>query len=148
MHEDRLPRSTGGKIRDRGLGFHVLHRVHADAEMRQQRPGQHLAQFKINRRAAGRRAVAAAVAAECAEESAVARAGVHAVQTIDDVQALFEGLQCGDGFRQFRLRQGAAALHASRDAGRRIKPLILQEKDHPLWPTARAPCSRPADFRE
>ena len=87
MHEDRLPGAAGRQRRNRGLGRHVLNRVHADAQMRQQRLRQHLAQFIIDRRCTGRHAVTTAIAAERAEEGAVGRAGVDAVQPVDDVQA-------------------------------------------------------------
>ena len=136
MHEDRLARSARRQVRDRGFGLHVLHRVHADAEMRQQRLGKHLAQIIVNRGAAGRHAIAAAVTAERSEERAVRRAGVEAVQTVDDVQTLLEGLKRLDRLRKLRLGQRTAARHARRNAGLRIESLVLQEEDHALGPTA------------
>lgn len=43
MLEDRLPGTAGRQRRKRGRGRHVLDRVHADAQMRQQRLRQDFA---------------------------------------------------------------------------------------------------------
>ena len=100
MHEDRLPGATGRQRRDRGLGGHVLNRVHADTQVGQQRLRQDLAEFIIDGRGARRDPVTTAIAAERAEEGAVRGAGVLAVQAVDDVQAFFVGFQGLNGLRQ------------------------------------------------
>ena len=130
VHEDRLARATGRQVGDRGLGLHVLHGIHADAQMGQKRLGKDLAQLVVDRGSAGRHAIASAIAAERAKEGTVRGAGVHAVQTVDDVQAFLEGLQRLDGLGQLGCGQRAAVAHSRRDAGLRVEALILHEEDH------------------
>ena len=107
MHEDRLPGAAGRQRRNRGLGRHVLNGVHADAQMRQQRLRQDLAQFIIDGRSTGRHTVTTAIAAERAEEGAMRRAGVHAVQAVDDMQSFLVMVRVhsiGSGSFGFRQR--------------------------------------------
>ena len=132
VHEDWLARATGREIRHRRLGLHVLQRIHANAKMRQQRLRQYLAQRVINRRATRRHTVAAAITTQRTKERTVRRAGVNPMQTVDNVQPLLVRLQRLNRFRQLRLGQRTAALHASRNCRQRIKPLILHEENHPL----------------
>jgi hypothetical protein len=78
----------------------------------------------------------------------VRRTGVDTVQAVDDVKSVFKGLQRLDRLRQFGFGQRATVFHTRRDAGLRIKALILHEKDHPLWPTVGGSGSRVADSRK
>ena len=140
VHEDGLSRTAGRELRNRGLDRHALHGVHADAEMRQQRLRQDLAQFIIDRRCSRRRTVTTAIAAQRAEEGAVVRIGVHAVQTVNYVQTLLVRLQSLYGFGQFRLSKGTTVFHARGNSRRRIEPLVLHEENDAL---GRATTSRP-----
>ena len=105
VHENRLARATRREICHGRLGLHVLQRIHADAKMRQQCLRQRLAQRVINGRPTRRHAVAAAVPAQRTKERTMRRAGVHTVQTVNDVQPFLVRLQRLDRLRQLHLGQ-------------------------------------------
>ena len=93
---------------------------------------ENLAQLVVNRRSARGNAVTAAVAAEGTEKGTVGRARVNPVKAVDDMEALLEGFERGNGFGQLRLRERAVRRHPGGDTGRGIEALVLQEKDDPF----------------
>ena len=105
VHEDRLTRAAGRKIRHCRLSLHVLDRVHADAQMRQKRFGQRVAQRVINRRPTRGHAVAAAIATESAKERTMRRAGMGAMQPVNNLQSLLVRFQRLNRLGQFHLSQ-------------------------------------------
>ena len=105
--------------------------------MREKSFGKSFAQFVVDGGSGGRDTIAASVTTECTEEGTVRRAGVLSVQTVDDVEAVFEFFEGLNGLGQNSSGEGRAILHARRDAGSGIKPLILHEKDDPLGTSAR-----------
>ena len=98
--------------------------------MGQQRLRQNLTEFVVDGGTAWGYAVAPAIAPESPEEGTVIGAGMESVQTVDNVKAFLERLQCLDRFRQFGLCQGSAVDHALGDAGLRVESLVLHEEDH------------------
>ena len=128
VHEDGLTRAAGGEIRHGGFRGHVFQRVHADAQVRQERFRQNLAQLIVDGGGDRRRAIVAAITTECSKESTVRGTRVQAVQTIDDVEPLFKRLQRCDRLWQFGLSQRAAVLHARRDAGAGFKALVFAKR--------------------
>ena len=93
MHEDGLPCAAGGQVRDRRLGCHVLHGVHADAQMRQERLRQGIAELIVNGGCTGWHAIAATITTERAEEGTVRWTGMQAVEAVDDVESFLVRLQ-------------------------------------------------------
>ena len=94
IHENRLPGTTGRQGRQRGLGRHVLNRVHADAKMRQQCLGQYLADFIVDGRSTRWHTITTAVATQGTKESTVRGTGMRTVQTVNDVQPVLKRFQC------------------------------------------------------
>ncbi len=99
MHEDRLRGTAGRQRRNGRLGLHVLHRIHTDAQMRQQSLRQYLAQLIIDRRSAGRNSITTSIATQRTKEGAVRRTGVQAMQTVDDVQSFLVRFEWTDRLR-------------------------------------------------
>ena len=73
--------------------------------MGQQGLRQRFAQLVIDGRSTRRHTVTTAVTTKRAKESAVRRAGMHAVQTIDDVQSFLKGLKRFNGLGKLGLGQ-------------------------------------------
>ena len=132
VHEDRLPRAAGGQVCDRRLGLHVLDGVHADAQMRQQCLRQSFADFVVDRRCTWWHTVASAIPAQRAEERAVRRAGVGAMQTVDDMQAIFVWLKRTDRLGQRDLGQRSTVLQSLGNACIGMEPLVLHEEHDSL----------------
>ena len=92
--------------------------------------GELFAQLVIDGSGTGRNSITPTIATEGAEEGAVSRAGVGAVETVDDVELFFEGLKSGNGVGENGFGKRAAINHVGGDAGLRIEALILEEKDN------------------
>lgn len=99
--------------------------------------GELLAELVVDGGGAGRDAIAPAVTAEGSEKGAVGRAGVLAVEAVDDVELFLEGLESGDGIREDGFREGAAVDHVGGDAGLGVEALVLEEENDALGSTDR-----------
>ena len=133
MHEDRLSCTARRKISHRRLGLHVFHGVHSDAEMRKKSFGENFAQLVVNGRSARRHTVASAISTKSAEERAVRRTGVTAVETVDDVETILERIECLNRLGQRRISEGTIIANTGcRKAGLGIESLVLHEENHPL----------------
>ena len=100
VHEYRTSCSARRKIGNGWLALHVFEGVHPDAEMGQKSFGEHLAQFIIDRRSAGRNSITATVTSQGSEKSTVRRASVNAMQAVDNMQSLFKRLKSFDRLGQ------------------------------------------------